>query len=74
MATKADLKSWVIEAPEEQGGASTLVDVAKHIWKNREADLKASGDFFYTWQYDMRWAATALRNEGKMREGWTLIR
>jgi len=25
------------------------------------------GDLFYTWQYDMRWAATKLRRDGKLK-------
>ncbi|SDW39046.1 hypothetical protein SAMN05444006_10397 [Allgaiera indica] len=25
-----------------------------------------SGDLFYTWQYDMRWAAQNLRGAGKL--------
>ena len=74
MATKADLKISVIEALEDHGGTSSLIDVARHIWKNHKADLKASGDLFCRWQYDMRWAATTLRQEGKMREGWALSR
>lgn len=61
------LKEWVLEALQAQGGKATLVDVAKHIWDNHEAELRTSGRLFYTWQYDMRWAATALRGEGQMR-------
>lgn len=72
MATKADLQAWIREALEEPGGSTSLVDVARHIRVNQEGDLKASGDLFFTWQYDMRWAATVLRKEGMMGEGWTL--
>jgi hypothetical protein len=66
MASKEDLQEWVFEAVNEKGSA-TLVEVAKHIWKNHETDLKNSGDLFYTWQYDMRWAAQALRDTGKFK-------
>ena len=72
MATKDDLKSWVLDAIREAGGASSPIDVAKHIWKHHEQDLRASGDLFYKWQYDMRWAATSLRKEGKLGSGWNL--
>jgi len=41
-----------------------VVDVAREIWQRHEADLRLSGDLFYTWQYDIRWAAQVLRNEG----------
>lgn len=64
MATKSDLTDWVLEAIEAQGGEARLVDVAERIWRNHEDELRASGDLFYTWQYDMRWAAQRLRNQG----------
>lgn len=67
MATKHDLQEWVQDALRAGGGRATLIDVAKHIWKHHEADLAASGDLLYTWQYDMRWAATILRNQGLMK-------
>jgi hypothetical protein len=41
--------------------AGSIVEVAKHIWKHHESELKASGDLYYTWQYDTRWACTKLR-------------
>lgn len=64
MAFKEDLKRWVLEAIDTHSGRATLLDVAKHIWDNRESDLRGYGEAFYTWQYDMRWAAQALRDEG----------
>jgi len=66
VAVKWDLKLWVVEAVRDQGGESDVLGVAKWIWENHEHDLRASGDLFYTWQYDMRWAAQALRQEGKL--------
>jgi hypothetical protein len=72
MATKADLQDWVVQAIRAHGGETSLVNVARHIWENHEAELKASGDLFYTWQYDMRWAATVLRKQGTLAEGWAL--
>ena len=72
MADKSDLKDWVVEALRAAGGSSSLIEVAKHIWANHEDELRHSGDLFYKWQYDMRWAATVLRNEGVMTEGWAL--
>ena len=67
MATKYDLQSWVTEALETLGGAGTVVEVAREIWQRHEGDLRASGDLFYTWQYDMRWAAQVLRDTGQAR-------
>lgn len=67
MATKKDLADWVYQALKANGGSASLVDVAKHIWTYHETDLKAAGDLFYTWQYDMRWAATELRRQDKIQ-------
>ena len=67
MATKHDLEDWVYEALKNLGGRGRLIEVAKQIWKNHQSDLSSSGDLFYTWQYDMRWAANRLRRSGKMR-------
>lgn len=66
VATKSDIKAWVRDALSAHGGSATLVQVATHIWDNHEEDLRASGDLFYRWQYDMRWAATELRKSGEM--------
>ena len=65
---RADLEDVVLEALRHYGGHAVLVDVAKYIWSKYEADLRASGDFFYVWQYDMRRAAETLRNKGKLVE------
>lgn len=69
MITKSNLKSWVLAALQELGGAGKIAQVAKHIWDNHERDLRSAGDLFYTWQYDMRWAAQELQDEGKIAKG-----
>jgi hypothetical protein len=56
-----------MEALKAHGGRARLLDVSKYVWNHREKELRASGDLFYTWQYDVRWAATKLRQAGKMR-------
>ena len=66
MRNREDLQDWVYQALKSLGGKGRIVDVAKYIWKYYEEDLKASGDMFYTWQYDMRWAATKLRGSKKI--------
>lgn len=60
MATTNDLKDWVCEAIRYHDGSARLIQVAEFIWNNKEAELRASGDLFYTLQYYMRWAATQL--------------
>lgn len=60
------LKGWVLEALRHIGGAASIVEVCRHVWLTHEAELRASGDLFFTWQYDIRWAAQYLRNSGRL--------
>jgi len=64
-ATHDKLKIWVLDALGELGPAPVPA-IAKHIWDNHEAELRRSGDLFYTWQYAMRWAGQRLQIEGKL--------
>jgi hypothetical protein len=66
MATRENLRHWVEQALRALGGEGTIVEVARHMWENHEDELRASGDLFYTWQYDMRWAAQRLRDGGAL--------
>ena len=61
------LNSWVIEALETAGGSAPLVDVSRQIWESHENDIRAEGDLLFTWQYDVRWAAHDLRNQGLLK-------
>jgi len=61
MTTRQDLQHWVFTALKDSGGSAKILQVAKHIWENHEPELLAAGDLFFTWQYDMRWACTKLR-------------
>lgn len=67
MATREDMKGWVLRALTSFGGQGSPKDVAKFIWENHEADLRRSGSLLYTWQYDVRWAAQSLRNSGVLK-------
>lgn len=67
MATKEDLKKWVVAALTSLGGKAWPTEVAKYIWDNYEADIRRSGSLLYTWQYDARWAATAMRKSGVLK-------
>lgn len=67
MTAKDRLGQWIVEALKDKGGSGNLVDVCRHVWEHHESDLRDSGDGFFTWQYDIRWAATQLRSAGKMR-------
>jgi hypothetical protein len=54
VATKYDLETWLLEA---------IRDLGERIWRDHEDELRRSGDLFYTWQYDIRWAAQRLRDQ-----------
>lgn len=61
------LRGWVLEALRQLGGSGSIVQVCQRVWQMHENDLRASGDLFYTWQYDIRWAAQYLRNGGFLK-------
>lgn len=67
MVTRDDMTEWVVHALDSFGGQGWPKDVAKFVWKNYESELRGSGDMLYTWQYDLRWAAQKLRNEGTLK-------
>ena len=66
-ATKYELDEWVVEALRELGGSAALVDICRVIWRDHQADLEASGDLLYTWQYDARWSAHRLRMTARLK-------
>lgn len=65
---KSDLPELLEATLVELNGSGTILDVCKMFWKEHEEELRSSGDLFYTWQYDIRWAATTLRKEGVMKD------
>lgn len=67
MASRKEMKTWVRAALTSMGGSGWPRDVAKYIWDNYEVEIKLSGSLLYTWQYDARWAATAMRKEGMLK-------
>lgn len=66
MTDRSSLKAWVLEALRELGGEGKIVEVCKLVWRDHQAELEGAGDLFYTWQYDIRWAAQYLRDNGYM--------
>jgi len=75
--TKEGLKPLVCEALNDLGGSGTVAQVAKVIWDKHEERLRDAGELFYTWQYDIRWAAQALQGEKILTKkgpgrAWTL--
>ena len=49
------------------GGQTNIIDVCKFVWDHYQEELQKSGNLFYTWQYDIRWAATELRKAKRMK-------
>ena len=64
VATKKALVEWTLEILRDKGGSAHHVDIAKEIWLRHEDELRRSGDLFFTWQYDLRWAGKTLRDRG----------
>lgn len=62
------LTGWLLEALRSLGGKGSIVEICKSIWENHKEELENSGDLFYTWQYDIRWTAWQLREQGKMKQ------
>ena len=66
MAYRDNLQLWVREALGELGGEGSILAVSKLLWRDHENEFRQAGDAFYKWQYDMRWAAQELRDNGKL--------
>lgn len=67
------LKLWVLESLIDLGGAGSLLEVTRQVWMNHGSEI--DGDFFFTWQYDLRWASQALANDRRVlkKDGeWSL--
>jgi hypothetical protein len=67
VATKSDLVGWLRDALRAMGGHATVIDASRAVWQSHEKHLRESGDLFYTWQYDLRWAAYELRLAGQLK-------
>lgn len=62
-----DLPDILYSSIKALGGQTDIINACRYVWEHYHADLENSGDLFYTWQYDIRWAATELRKTGRMR-------
>ena len=67
MLTRYEVDPWIIEALRALNGSAPIPRICEWIWANHESDLRNAGDLFYTWQYDVRWAATRLRGARKLK-------
>lgn len=67
MLKRDDMLDLVVSALKVLEGRGSVVSVAKQIWDSNEAELRRAGNIFYSWQYDMRWAAHKLRKRGTLK-------
>jgi hypothetical protein len=64
---RKDLTGILEEALISLGGEGKIVEICEYIWFKHKDDLFASGDIFYTWQYDLRMSAKeTLKAKGKV--------
>ncbi|WP_368743859.1 hypothetical protein [Enterobacter asburiae] len=61
------MKQWIIVCLQERGGKAWPREVSKYVWDSYEVELRNSGDMLYMWQYEIRWAAQKLRDEGVLK-------
>jgi len=67
--TRADMGEWVIEALHELGGIRHFLEIAKRVYEKHEREIRAAdGDYFYKWQYEMRWAGALLQKQRRLKK------
>jgi len=59
----------ILEAIQANGGSAQIHEIGKYIWENYRTDLQRSGNFFYKWQYELRWASDQLVDQNKIKKG-----
>lgn len=64
---RTDLPEYLFATLISIGGKGSIVEICKRFWKEHSDELEKSGDMFYTWQYDIRWAATELRKQKRIK-------
>lgn len=69
--TRKDLPNILYQIIYELGGSAEMIDIFKSFWSKYKNVLKETDDIFYTWNYDMRWAATQLRKDNRMKPAKT---
>ena len=68
---KEDLPDLLYNIIKKLGGSAIMMEVFREFWNEYDIELQKSGDLFYTWNYDIRWAATELRKQGRMKPAGT---
>ena len=50
----------------QMDGNGYILDISKKFWIKYKDNITPNNNLFYTWQYDIRWAATELRKNNIM--------
>ena len=67
MKTRKDLCDWIVAALNDLNGSAQIKKVIEHVWLHHDTDILNSGNFHFTWQEDIYWAATQLRAKGILK-------
>lgn len=67
--TRHDFKPWIMEALDSNGGRAGIFQIARFIWDNYHHKISRDKKILYTWQYEMRWAAQSLKDDGLIELG-----
>lgn len=57
-------QTWILDAVAASGGSATALQVSRHVWLTRRAELEESGDLLYVWQLELRETAAAMVASG----------
>lgn len=64
---KEDLQILLKNVLNQLGGSAPIMEVFKKFYEMYGKNLDKNDDLFYTWNYDIRWAATELRKKHIMK-------
>ena len=64
VSTQTPWQSWILDALTASGGSATALQVSRHVWHRRRAELEESGDALYVWQLELRATADAMIASG----------
>jgi hypothetical protein len=67
--TRQDFKPWILEALRDHGGKAEIFQISRFIWDNYHHKISRDNKILYTWQYEIRWAALSLRDNGLIELG-----
>jgi len=65
---KEELVKLLEDALIANGGSGNIVQLCRWVWEHQIQHLSKNDNLFYTWQYDIRWAATKLRRMGIIKD------